>query len=151
MYLQVEDDCEKKDEASNRQINPLDILQRLRIVPRLQEEHIGAQDWRDNSPNAIESLRDVDPKLRIPRRSTHSDIWIGCRLQRAESIPDDEDSRTEPPKGSMNKARPSHQRAYAVEAETPNEDRLVAVVAEDPVGVTQRSQWVCAEVGSLQT
>jgi hypothetical protein len=91
--LQVEDNREREHEASDSKVDPLDILQRFRIVPSLQEEHIGAQNWRYNGANAVESLRDVDSQLCIPRRTTDSDVWVGCCLQGAQSIADDEDGR----------------------------------------------------------
>jgi len=50
----------------------------------------------------------------------------------------------------MENARPGHKGAYAVETKPPHEDRLEAIMAEDPVGMTQRGERVGSEVGSLQ-
>ena len=50
----------------------------------------------------------------------------------------------------MQDAGPGDQGADAVEAETPDEDGLEAVVAEDPVGVAEGGERVGAEVGGLE-
>lgn len=50
----------------------------------------------------------------------------------------------------MQNARPRHEGPNAVQTQSPNEDDFVAVVAEQPVGVAQRCEWVGAEVGGLQ-
>ena len=49
----------------------------------------------------------------------------------------------------MENARPGHKGAYAVETKPPHEDRLEAIMAENPVGMTQRSERISAKVGSL--
>jgi len=78
------------------------------------------------------------------------DVRVGCGLERAKSVADDEDGSAEAAKGAMENARPGHKGAYAVETKPPHEDRLEAIMAEDPVGMTQRGERVGSEVGSLQ-
>ena len=51
----------------------------------------------------------------------------------------------------MQDARPGDQGTDTVKAETPDEDRLEAVVAQDPVGMAERSQRVGAEICCLET
>ena len=49
----------------------------------------------------------------------------------------------------MEDARPGDEGAYAVKTQAPHEDRLEAIMAEDPVGMTQRGERISAKVGSL--
>ncbi len=51
----------------------------------------------------------------------------------------------------MEDARPCDQGSNTVEAETPDEDRLEAIVSQDPVCMAKRCEGVGAEVGRLQT
>ena len=102
-----------------------------------------------NSP--IESLREIDPNLRILRRSANRDIRVRRSLQTAQAIANNENGGAEASERAIQDTRPRHERSDAVQAETPDESRFVAVVAQDPVGVAEGGERVCAEVGGLET
>jgi hypothetical protein len=72
-----------------------------------------------------------------------SDIRIRRGLKRAESIANNENGGTEATKGAVQDAWPGNERANTVEAEPPDEDGLVTVVPEDPIGMAEGRQWVC--------
>jgi hypothetical protein len=56
-----------EDEDSNSEINPLHTLESSNIIRRLSEESIRAQHRPYNGSNCIESLREIDPDLRVSR------------------------------------------------------------------------------------
>ena len=71
-------------------------------------------------------------------------VRVGGRLERAETVADDEDAGAEAAKGLGLEGGNGAEGADAVEAETPDEDGAVAVVAEDPGGVADGGEGVCS-------
>jgi hypothetical protein len=98
----------------------------------------------------IKGLRKIDSYLGVLGRPTNRNIRIRRRLQTPQPISNNENRRAKAPKRPIQDARPGHQRSDAVQTETPDEGRFVAVVAQDPVGVAEGGEGVGAEVGGLQ-
>lgn len=63
-------------------------------------------------------------------------IRIRRRLQRTQSRPNNEGSAAESTERLIQSGGPHAQSANAVEDESEDEDRFVAVVAQDPIGIT---------------
>lgn len=146
----VEDERQDEDEDGDGEIGPLDVLQAgIRIVDGIEED-VGAQDRRDDGPDPVERLRDIDPDLAVLGRTADGQIRVCRRLERAQAVARDEDGDAEAAKGAVHERGPGNQRADAVQAEAPDEARLVAVVPQDPVGVAERGQRVRAKVGGLE-
>lgn len=139
------------------------VLQRLYVVK--VKEDVGSQDGSHYRADAIEGLRDVDSDFRVLGRATDcgelgsahgpdakggksagptGDVGVGSRLERTQSIADDEDADAEAGEGAVQDGRDCQQGAKAVEEEAPDEDGSIAVVAQDPGGVPKRSQGVGA-------
>jgi len=51
----------------------------------------------------------------------------------------------------MQNTRPSNQSANSIEAKSPNEYWSVAIMAKNPICMTERGKWICAEISSLKT
>ena len=111
---QVKDHCQEEDEAGNSEVHPLHVLQRGRVICRLQEEHIGAKNGGNDCANAIERLRNVDTQLSISRRTADGDVRVCSSLQGAQTVTDNEDGRTEAPKRSMQDTRPGYKSTYSI-------------------------------------
>jgi len=91
-----EDDGEKEDEGGNTQIHPLDGLKGLSAWRSdVFEEDIGCEDGSDDGPDGLESLRQVETHLGVPRRPTGGDERIGGCLEGRETRTDDEHGTTE--------------------------------------------------------
>lgn len=73
-----------------------------------------------------------------------SDEGVGGSLERSEAVANDEDAGAEAAKGGPLQGRNGKQRAEGVEAETPDEDGAVAIVAKDPSSVADGGERVCA-------
>ena len=101
-----EDGGEREAKASNGEVNPLHVLQRLLALSYANEDDIGAKDWSNNGPDTIERLGDVDPELRISRRSTDSNVRVRGSLERTKAIPDYKYSGTKASKRLMQDAWP---------------------------------------------
>jgi hypothetical protein len=114
-----------------------------------QQDSFKLQHQPHPQDSPIKSLRKINPNLRILRRPTNRNIRISRRLQTPQSIPNNENRRTETPKTPIQNARPGYERSDAVETQAPDESCFVAVVAQDPVGVAERGEGVGAEVGGL--
>jgi hypothetical protein len=135
-WSKIKDHSEREHEARNRQVNPLDILERLLIVANVVENSVRSDDrCHDRSDSVIrsnqqdpfklqhqqhpknspiKSLRKIDPNLRILRRPTNRDIWVRGGLQTPQPIPNNENRRTKPSKRLVQNARPSHKRSDAI-------------------------------------
>jgi hypothetical protein len=50
----------------------------------------------------------------------------------------------------MENARPGNERPNAIEAETPDEHRLVSIMSEDPIGMAKRGERVCTVIECQQ-
>ena len=98
----------------------------------------------------IERLREIDPDLRVLRRSTNRNIRVRRRLQTSQAIANNKDSSAESAERAIQDTGPSDQAADAVQAKAPDESGFVAVVAKYPVGVAEGRERVGAEVGGLQ-
>lgn len=146
---QVKDTSQKEHKDGDRSIHPLDILQRPLIVEG--EEDIGSQHGRDHGADAVEGLREVDAGFGELGGSAHGDVGVGCCLEGAETVADDEDAGAEAAEGVGEDGGDGQQGAQAVEEEAPDEDGSVAVVAEDPGCVAEGGERVCSVVGSLVT
>lgn len=85
----------------------------------------------------IESLGEIDTNLGVLRRTADGDVGVGSSLEGSKSVTNDENGGAETAEGPVQDARPGDERANSVQAQTPDEDRLVAIVAEDPVGVAE--------------
>lgn len=96
-------------------------------------------------------MREIDPNLRILRRSANRDIRVRRSLQTAQPIANNENRGAEASERAVQDARPRYERSDAVQAEAPDESRFVAVVAQDPIGVAEGGERVCAEVSGLET
>lgn len=114
------------------------------------EDGITPNDRRKHSPDTIERLRSIDPNLRVLRRTADGNVWVRSSLKTPQPVTDDEYGSAETSEAAMQNAWPSNQGANAIEAKTPDEDDLEAVVAEQPVGVAEGGERVGAEVGGLQ-
>ncbi|KAI3478877.1 hypothetical protein L1887_59112 [Cichorium endivia] len=106
---------------------------------------------RDNRANTVESLREVDTNLRVLWRTADGDVWVRSGFEATKAITDDENGRTEASERAVEDTWPCDKRADAVQAQSPDESCFVAVMAQNPVGVAERSQRIRAEVGCLQT
>ena len=74
----------------------------------------------------------------LERRGLTSDVWVCCCFKRTQAVPNDENSCAETSERATNKAGPGDQGPESIQAETPDKDGLVAIMAEDPVGVAKR-------------
>lgn len=73
------------------------------------------------------------------------DIRVGSRLKRTKTVADDENADAKAGEGAVQDGRDCQQGAKTVQEEAPDEDGSIAVVPQDPGGVTKRSQGVCAD------
>ena len=140
-----------EDEHRDGQIYPLDILERLHRVSSILEERIRAEDRPHHSADGIKSLCKIDTELCIARWTADGDVWICGSLERAQSATDDKCGAAEATERSIYCGGPHQQCTDAVEAKAEHEDGLVAEMAEDPIGITERCNWVGSEIGSLKT
>lgn len=60
------------DEDCDGEIHPLHVLERLGAFADVDEEDVGSEYRRNDSPDTVESLREVDAQFRILRRATNS-------------------------------------------------------------------------------
>lgn len=149
--LQVKHDSEQKHKAGNSEIDPLHILQRALVVANMVEDDERPDHRRDNRANTVESLREVDTNLRVLWRTADGDVWVRSGFEATKAITDDENGRAEASERAVEDTWPCDKRADAVQAQSPDERCFVAVMAQNPVGVAERSQRIRAEVGCLQT
>lgn len=106
---QIKHDRQSEHKHSNGEVHPLHGLQRADIILRIGEENIAAQHRRHDRPNPVEGLREIDPQLRIPRRTADGDVRVGSRFERPQSVADDENGSAEAAERSMQNAGPSDQ------------------------------------------
>lgn len=133
--LQQERKGEQNAEASNGQIDPLHVPDGGVRVPDVNEYNIRPKHRSDHSPYSIERLGEVDSHLRITRRPADCDIGVRRSFKRAESVSNDEDGSTEAAEALVKQTWPGNQSSESIQTQSPNEDQLVAEVAEDPVGM----------------
>lgn len=114
------------------------------------EDSVRSNHRRNDSPNSIERLREIDSHLSISGWAADSDVRIRSSLKATQSITDDEDSRAEAAERSVQNAWPGDQGADSIKKQTPDERRFVSPVSQDPIGVTERGERVGAEVSCLE-
>lgn len=68
---EIEHYSQKKDKTRDCKVHPLHVLQRSSTITNVLEEGVGSEDRRNDSPDSIEGLREVDAYLRIPGWTTH--------------------------------------------------------------------------------
>lgn len=83
-----EDSSEEKAEASNSKVNPLHVLQGLLVLAHAYKDGVRSEYWCHNCADAIECLGDVDPELRVTRRTADGDVWVRGGLEGSETITD---------------------------------------------------------------
>ena len=69
-------------------------------------------------------------------KSYHTgEVRVGCSFEGTQAGTDDEGSATESSKGLGQTGGPHAESANSIENKAENEDRLVSIMAEDPIGV----------------
>lgn len=131
-----------EDEDGDGEVDPLDVLQGGLVVKG--EEDVGAQDGGDDGADGVEGLGDVDADLGVLGGPADGDVGVGGRLEGAQAVADDEDAGAEAAEALCDDGGDGEQGADAVQEEAPDEDGAVAVVAQDPGGVAERGDGVCA-------
>lgn len=139
---QPKDNSESPDEDGDGEIDPLDILHGA-LVGEV-EENVRAHQGSDHCSNTIEGLGYVDADFGVAWRSTDSDVGVGGCFERTEAVADDEDGDAEAGEGLCDDAGDGDDCAEAVEEQAPDEGGLVAPVAEDPGGMADGCERVCA-------
>lgn len=147
--LQEENNRQENAKAGNGKVDPLHVAQSLLGLSDVHKDYVGAEYRSNDGANSIEGLRQVDTEFRVARRTADCDVWVRSSLKRSQAIADDENGGTEAAKRPVEDARPGDQSAKRVEAQSPYEHQLVSKVAEDPVGMSQTRQWICAKVRGL--
>lgn len=114
------------------------------------EDSVRSNHRRNDSPNSIERLREIDPHFCVPRRTANSNVRVRSSLKATQTITNDEDSRAEAAERPVQNAWPGDQGADSVKDQTPDERRFVSPVSQDPIGVAERGKRVGAEVSGLE-
>lgn len=70
-------------------------------------------------------------------RELTSNVRVGRRLKRAQSITNDEDAGAKCSEAAINDRRDRQQRTNAVQTEAPDEHGTIGVMAQNPSGVAQ--------------
>ena len=83
------------------------------------------------------------PRNREKEHSHTGDERVGCRLQTAQPITDNEDARAECTEVLGLDSRDAEQRPEGIQPKPPQEYSFVAVMPKDPGGVTDGSDGVC--------
>lgn len=139
-FDEEEDDGKDVDKDGDGQVHPLHVLEGEVIVET--EEDVRSEHGGYNGTNTVESLGKVDADFRVLGRAAYSDVRVGGRLERAQTVADDEDANTEAGEGLGLDARDREKGAEAIEEETPDKDGTVAEAAKNVGGMAKGSEGV---------
>jgi hypothetical protein len=101
-----EQDDEQSNEASHTKVDPLHILQSLRSIDSLGEEHTRRKQRSDERSNGLDGLREIETDLRVSWWTADGKERIGCRLEGRQSGTNDEHASAETSERVLNTAGP---------------------------------------------
>ena len=148
---EVEDDSQDTDEGSNTKVNPLDGLKRLSISTNVLEDDLGSEDGSNDGANSLNGLGQLKTELGVLGRTADGDVWVGRCLEGRQTRASKEHGTAEATEASLDSRRPEHKSTDTVDGETENEGVSVTEAAEEPSRVSQGTDEVGTEVGSLET
>lgn len=111
------------------------------------KEHPRRQQRGHKASHALHGLRQIEPNLRIPRRSTDGQERIGRRLQRRQAGANDEHAPAEAAEGALHARGPEEEAPDGEDEEATHEGDAEAVAAQDPAREGEGAEEVGAEVG----
>ena len=147
---QEEQDDEQANEASDTEVNPLDVPQASIGVEGVGEEDARREQRRDERSHTLDGLGEVQPDLRVPRGATDGQERVGGGLEGREAHADDEHAAAEAAERLLDARWPEQEAADGEDGEPRHEGHAEAEAAQDPAGDGGRADEVGAEVGGRE-